>query len=122
LTRDGGRPATPGKLRLLMGGGEYDDAARPQGEGKEREGPERRMTRGREAPPGERLEKLGQHPPLWKNASSALIGGRRELPSVIGRGGSSRFPEEIRTPPTGRRKCGSGGVQHETRERVDAEG
>jgi hypothetical protein len=30
------------------------------------------------------------------------------MPSVIGWEGSSRFPAEIWTPPTGRRRCGSG--------------
>jgi hypothetical protein len=47
----------------------------------ETEGPGRRMMRGREAPPGEHLGKLGQHPPLvekcwlnpnWRTGGNAL--------------------------------------------------
>jgi hypothetical protein len=52
--------SAPRKLRLLMGGG---GSMTTLPDPTEREGPGRRMTRGREAPPGERLGKLGQHPP-----------------------------------------------------------
>jgi hypothetical protein len=87
----------------------------------EREGTGRRMTRGREAPPGERLGKLGQHPPpWWKNAGSTPIGGRGEMPSVIGRGGG---PGSRRKYGLRRREGGGAGAEpvwQETRERVDA--
>jgi hypothetical protein len=84
----------------------------------EREGPGRRMTRGRETPPGERLGKLGQHTPLvekhwlnpnWRTGGNAL----RDWP-----GGSSRRKYGLR-----RREGGGAGaepVRQETREKVGA--
>jgi hypothetical protein len=55
----------------------------------EREGPGRRMTRVREAPPGERLGKLGRQPPLvekrwlnpnWRTGGSTLRDWSGEVP------------------------------------------
>jgi hypothetical protein len=102
-----------------MGGGEYDDAARPHREGKTGKEDDARAR----SAPRRTLGEIGPAPPLWKNASPAPIGGRREVPYLIGRGGG--VPGFRRKSGLRRREGGSAGAagrQHETRERVDAEG